>query len=146
MVKECSFIRINTLHFLTKEYDMKKQPPPLENIADENYEINLPSQSFFSSKAPQKMQLKTCRILDGQVHITTYAGKEFEFPLENSDISFCDTNEDTRIYEFKTSSGKFKIKKIVSQMPELGWREFENRLSIKESKLNVFLSLLSNLS
>ena len=122
---------------------MELQPPPLENVAGDDYEVaGFEKQSLLKAKVGAKRQLKSCSIQDGKVHITLQDDRTFDFPLEGSTITYIE-NGDNRYYYFKTVAGKFNIARLTSQMPEIAWREFENRLSIKESKINKVTKVLS---
>ena len=120
---------------------MKLHPPPLENIAGDDYEITLDPQPFFrASLISKNYQLKKCSILNHQVHIETHGNKSYDFALESAKVVFTNSGK-LRGYSFKIGKTKFKIVRLIPQMPELGWREFENRFSMTEGALSVFNSL-----
>ncbi|WP_290728465.1 hypothetical protein [Fibrobacter sp. UBA3629] len=120
-------------------------PPPLDQIAGDDYEVNLKAISFFRGGL-KRAQIRMLSIKNGEICIETFSGAKYVFNQGTCEIISSESNDKT-VYIFKDTSTKKKARFMgrTKQMPELGWRELENRLQIKKSKVDGFISFLEML-
>jgi hypothetical protein len=120
-------------------------PPPLDQIAGDDYEVHLNAVSFFKGNR-KRYQIKTLSIKDGKIYIETHSGAKYDFNQETCEVFYRKVQKNcTYVFKDSSSNKKVSVSGRTPQMHELGWRELENRLQVKKSKINGIFSFLEML-